>query len=385
MKIKKTLFLKKMSDFVPTKRKRVEGSITLAIQQRDLNLLFRTKQKGYLTPKKVIDIACETRDFTILDMYNQLPDAHKSIKDSPMEIAYEKKRFDIVDYLIERKSNPGFLLHSATTSGDFETVKKLVENGASVNQKLWVTPISIAIESSNLKMTQFFIENGAEIVDVMLWKPTARNETDLVEMLVKSGANPIKIDEECNHNAFYQINTIEMANLYEKLGFDIRSDCGKGMNLLHVASLTENPDFVKYLISIGFDPRKESDEKKTPLRYASLFNNHQIVEELLRFGFDEREAKSLWKHLKEGNSATCSLLLEKKVPLPSKFKRDWFKPLFLRFGEQKVRSLLFLAREKSPESLFFKDYLCFDLFKLIFQVTIETLRNQKEIEWNQME
>jgi ankyrin repeat protein len=104
-------------------------------------------------------------------------------------------------------------LHAAAYGGDLDAVKLLVEAGAAVDDaddKFKVTPLIVAAEESRVDIVQFFVDHGANLEQQERHRYTALTRAgfkmhwDVVQILMKSGAEcqPADIvgpwNTECN-------------------------------------------------------------------------------------------------------------------------------------------------------------------------------------------
>jgi len=92
-------------------------------------------------------------------------------------------------------------LHFAADEGDLDKVKKLIEEGYDVNQfdsDLSLTPLHYAVRGEFFKVSQFLLNNGAnvnahdeeKIGETPLGDVAATCSYEMADLLVRAGANP---------------------------------------------------------------------------------------------------------------------------------------------------------------------------------------------------
>ena len=152
-------------------------------------------------------------------------------------------------------------LIKASASGDYLSVKKLINEGTNINE-----PDS----------------NGATSLMHAIWK----GKTDVAKYLIESGAN-LKIKDKKGYDAlFYAIDCgkVEIVkNLIDK-GADLESKDSTGLTPLIDAILYErNTDIIKLLIERGANLNAKTSEGETALNML-LSSKSGVVDELIRSG-----------------------------------------------------------------------------------------------------
>ncbi len=231
----------------------------------------------------------------------------------------------------------------AVNTGNIKTVKKFIELGANVNKasKAGDYPLNIAISKNSEKIIDLLLKNGADISVADL---SGSENIDLIEKLVKLGANPETInvnfalnDEKSlkrllnlhpdvnkyplNYKTIFSndniLNLLIKNGLNDKVkgtfpdncppaygaikygelrhlkilknaGFNINKNCG-GINediLFFVINLQKTDMLDFYLNEIKIDPNIRGWTKRTALIAAVDTDNDKIIKMLLKAGAD---------------------------------------------------------------------------------------------------
>ncbi len=156
------------------------------------------------------------------------------IRDKMMELEIPPMPEEIKKLIIESiiKEDPFYkdekgmtFLMIAAEKGDLLRVKRLVEEGANINQKdtLGFTPLLYASFSNNWRPTmEYLIRNGADINSqdmlgkTILMRATDLGKKDIVEFLLKQPGINIEIKDNNGKKAEDFTNDIEIKKLFEK-------------------------------------------------------------------------------------------------------------------------------------------------------------------------
>jgi len=186
-------------------------------------------------------------------------------------------------FLVEASKTPETKLHEASSNGDVEKIKKLIEYGVDVNAKEGnnkYTPLALSCQHGNIEAVKLLLDNGADIEARDHYNETAlciasRNgRSDIVQLLLDNGAD---IESE-NLRGMTIIETICNAGIYsdtKKRIADILLNNGADVN--HVsehstplieACISNDFELVSMLLNHGADPMKNSRNGRSPLDVA---------------------------------------------------------------------------------------------------------------------
>jgi len=223
----------------------------------------------------------------------------------------------------ENEGKPTKSLHQAAADGDIEQVKKLIAQGADVNEKRGLgTPLHYASEKGHTEVAKLLISRGAHVnaMDRNLAKPlhyaakqgnkqtvelllskgadiNAKNRdgrTPLFEAMKSSAAGRKEVVEllaskgakvPAFHLAVYMADMEKLIKcLEEGINVNTPSDCN--ITALHAAANSGKKEIVEFLISKGADVDAEDALGVTPLYYAAMHKYQDIADLLLAKGAD---------------------------------------------------------------------------------------------------
>ncbi|KAJ8681224.1 hypothetical protein QAD02_017011 [Eretmocerus hayati] len=190
-------------------------------------------------------------------------------------------------------------LHVAV-SKDLQIVKLLITRGADVNAVDADAPLSegcyplhMAVRAGKGEAVEYLIENGADVDAPNLRAHTALHiaaskRLDLVELLIKGGAN-VNAFHENKKNSSFLLPDLKMANIqFESLGANPKkisgAICTKGCYPLHVAVSAAKLSIVKLLIKHGANVNATDVDGRSILYYAVDRNTGEILDLLLKNG-----------------------------------------------------------------------------------------------------
>jgi len=214
--------------------------------------------------------------------------------DSPGRRMDLVKRSKFIDKLLEAGANVEVknvremtLLHAALRS-DLQTVRKIVSNGADVNQlsndqyyyldskpkRRWVHPLYVAVRRGDEQAVKYLINAGAsidtlsmsvsDVLETALNLSVSNDNLSMTKLLLKYEANP------------------NLEKTYD----------GKSLgSSLHTSVNNNNLEITKLLLEAGADPNAIDFYKRTPLSPTGYDRKPEITELLLSYGARDEQFK----------------------------------------------------------------------------------------------
>ena len=192
----------------------------------------------------------------------------------------------------------------AIATGNLETVKYLVEQGAYVTavNSSYETPLHISSFYEYLDISKYLIEHGANINakrndgNSALSILANKGNSEMVKFLVEQGADVnIKNNDGITPLFWFCHNgNLEMIKYLVEQGADVNcKDYKEGVTPLYIACSNGNLDIVKYLISKGADVNNNSNSGSI----LNAANDEKIIKLLKNKGakLTEEEQFIIWK------------------------------------------------------------------------------------------
>jgi len=136
----------------------------------------------------------------------------------------------------------------------------------------------------------------AEGMTALMWA-AHWNDPDMVQMLLRAGANP-KLKSTFDNSALYEACINGNAAIVEallKAGADANSSRGEGETALMTAARTGNADAVKALLAHGANVNaREQWRQETALMWAATENHADVVQALIGAGADVNAKSVVW-------------------------------------------------------------------------------------------
>jgi len=181
---------------------------------------------------------------------------------TPLQLAVELKRPEIVKLLLEKGANPNDTdyfnaspLIDAVNKGNLEIIQSLLGHGADINvqQRLGSTPLDRALSSAGneIEMYKYTAEKEDGGIDERKLKEMEDKWFNIVECLAKGGAN-LEIEDDDGRTCIFSAICSGQSTLIEyliKSGINLKHKDKNGTTVLH------------YLLSLG----KFKEDKKAEL------------------------------------------------------------------------------------------------------------------------
>jgi ankyrin repeat protein len=237
----------------------------------------------------------------------------------------------VFSFNVYGKDCPEFI--EAAKSGDYDTVKKLLDEGCNIEMinDIGFTPLIISIFSndSNDEVTKLLIDKGANVNatdsddNPVLEFAVGANKIDIFKLLISKGAdvnytskytsstalasacyagldeiaqllidNGAKVDVKDMHDftALYQAvrrEHLSTVKLLIKNGADVNTKDTHGHTALMMAVTTRSPKIMVSLIAAGADVNAKDDDGDTALSIAKANGPKQLMDILIKAGAKE--------------------------------------------------------------------------------------------------
>ncbi|XP_051787836.1 ankyrin repeat and protein kinase domain-containing protein 1 isoform X2 [Erpetoichthys calabaricus] len=284
------------------------------------------------------------------------------------------------------------LLHYAVASGDFKTVKEVLQMGAVVNSQSinGYTPLITAALYRHFDICCLLIEHKADVnlTDEDKWTPlhfAAQNGDDRIARLLldnhatvnsreRDGWTPLHLSCQNGHENVVRVllprnaeidlqenenrtalhiaasyGHISIVTLLIKHRADLNKKQNESQTPLHLASEKGHFRVARLLVKSGADVNSLDNNNYTVLHMAALKGHNGICRHLLKHGGNPNLKTSQgWTPLHlasfQGRSATVRLLLENQAELNARGEKGW-TPLHLatRYGKEEVITELLKA------------------------------------------
>jgi ankyrin repeat protein len=173
-------------------------------------------------------------------------------EDVPLMQAIEKGDLALVKKLIDEGTSIDVQLfngmkpiHQAAATGQADIAQYLLEQGADVNSRMIndISPLFIAVESQHPDVLKVLLSKGAQYSGREIQLAIVNDDLDMLKLLV---------------------TTPELANLRGR----------KDTTLLHSAAMSGKPAIAQYLIDQGAKVDAKTDDGETPLDMATRNKEH---------------------------------------------------------------------------------------------------------------
>lgn len=230
----------------------------------------------------------------ILSADDQAPEENRSMS---LYGAAERSQVETLKRLIaegadvnQRGSQGATPLHRAALRGPIEAVEVLINAGAELDAVTGrgLTPIGEAARAGHLAIVRVLLEAGADANGGRRMTPlvmaTQRGHVEVIRLLVEHGANV----NDSKNPPIHWAGVPEAAEALISAGADVNIRDAAGETALHLArrSWSPNAEAVAVLIEHGADVNARSESGRTPLHEAIRRKKPEIVNALIEAGAD---------------------------------------------------------------------------------------------------
>ncbi|MGP8153868.1 MAG: ankyrin repeat domain-containing protein [Smithella sp.] len=219
-------------------------------------------------------------------------------------------------------------LYKAISAKDIQKVKELISNGANINARWkniiggYISALDHAVSSGAPDIAIFLIDKGADVNysigggDTVLMDAAWQGFSDVVELLLKKGANPNAKEELTGWTALMDAamaGRTQTAKMLLNNGANVDLADKDGQTALHLAMVIScHPETVSLLLMKGANANAKTGNGRTPLMYAVTCPNEINV--LLKSGADvnakdSRGFTTLMFAAKQDQIGTAKLLI----------------------------------------------------------------------------
>ncbi len=265
--------------------------------------------------------------------------------DTPFLEAIRQRDIELVKRLISEGADVnqfdsrGFSPLILVSGGDFELIDILLKAGANVNaeSKYGATPLIRSVWCS--RAVKKFLESGANVNQRNINKRTAllfaaeTNNLESIKLLLDANADISVKDVEGMTALLYAIKSgnIEITKyIYDKGGKNDLSDEQNAARALSIAAGISQPEMIKFLLQTGISANSRFKNNANALTMAAMRNNPEVVRLLLEAGADpnikgSQTVSPLTWASTYGYTEIVKLLLAAKAKVNPD---DWSPPLF---------------------------------------------------------
>jgi len=227
---------------------------------------------------------------------------------------------------------PDHPLHEAVFEGRIGLVRDLIANdGVDVNEPVGEvneTPLQLAAMMGRLEIAQLLIDAGADANGEPLRTAIARQDGDMIRLLVGSGSDLEHRDDGGATPILGAIleGNVEIAQLLVDLGASVHGVKWGDEDYLHLAARFTQPAMVLFFLDQGMDPNTTNELGATPLFISAVKGDAESARILLDRGSDPNHLDTfgttpIFDAVYQRNGEIASLLLERGCRLD--VKSNW--------------------------------------------------------------
>ena len=242
---------------------------------------------------------------TLIDLGANVNAQRTDDKEAPLTLSSGWNKFMAVYLLLDRGADANIAsadgnspLHTAVSKGFFDITKLLVEKGSYVNlqNKEGRTPLFLSVKNKHEQLIKLLIENEADV-------RIGYKENSTERFYLVRGKNRGRA--AWHYIAGEQVNEPEIIDLLVKSGANVNAQDAEGFTPLHMAAIHGNLKIVKKLVDLDADVNIVTTDGKNAAELAHL-NEEMEIEEYL----ESKMTSSQRTKEKKDDSELANLLIE---------------------------------------------------------------------------
>ena len=242
---------------------------------------------------------------TLIDLGANVNAQRTDDKEAPLTLSSGWNKFMAVYLLLDRGADANIAsadgnspLHTAVSKGFFDITKLLVEKGSYVNlqNKEGRTPLFLSVKNKHEQLIKLLIENEADV-------RIGYKEHSTERFYLVRGKNRGRA--AWHYIAGEQVNEPEIIDLLVKSGANVNAQDAEGFTPLHMAAIHGNLKIVKKLVDLDADVNIVATDGKNAAELAHLNEELEIKEYL-----ESKMASLPRTKEKEEDSELADLLIE---------------------------------------------------------------------------
>ena len=261
---------------------------------------------------------------TLIDLGANVNAQRTDDKEAPLTLSSGWNKFMAVYLLLDRGADANIAsadgnspLHTAVSKGFFDITKLLVEKGSYVNlqNKEGRTPLFLSVKNKHEQLIKLLIENEADV-------RIGYKENSTERFYLVRGKNRGRA--AWHYIAGEQVNEPEIIDLLVKSGANVNAQDAEGFTPLHMAAIHGNLKIVKKLVDLDADVNIVATDGKNAAELAHLNEELEIKEYL-----ESKMASLPRTKEKEEDSELADLLIEAHGLPVSHYLTESFRELNL--------------------------------------------------------
>ena len=242
---------------------------------------------------------------TLIDLGANVNAQRTDDKEAPLTLSSGWNKFMAVYLLLDHGADANIAsadgnspLHTAVSKGFFDITKLLVEKGSYVNlqNKEGRTPLFLSVKNKHEQLIKLLIENEADV-------RIGYKENSTERFYLVRGKNRGRA--AWHYIAGEQVNEPEIIDLLVKSGANVNAQDAEGFTPLHMAAIHGNLKIVKKLVDLDADVHIVATDGKNAAELAHLNEELEIKEYL-----ESKMASLPRTKEKEEDSELADLLIE---------------------------------------------------------------------------